>query len=100
MIGGDCGSEMALDCSWWGTPPAVIGERPSPAALLSSGIVPSNSSLFLALNHLHFSPFCNQAYGRALYFDEVVLKQLNQNPNSARFQEFGHNANTYSTKGF
>ena len=87
MIGGDCGSEMALDCSWWGTPPAVIGERPSPAALLSSGIVPSNSSLFLALNHLHFSPFCNQAYGRALYFDEVVLKQLNKNPNSARFQE-------------
>ena len=65
MIGGDCGSEMALDCSWWGTPPAVIGERPSPAALLSSGIVPPNSSLFLALNHLHFFlPFVTKHIGQ------------------------------------
>ena len=56
MIGGDCGSEiaLALGCSWWGTPPAAIGEGPSPAALLSSGIVPLNSSLFLSLNRLHF----------------------------------------------
>ena len=56
MIGGDCGSEiaLALGCSWWGTPPAAIGEGPSPAALFSSAIVPSNISLFQSLNHSHF----------------------------------------------
>ena len=71
MIGGDCGSEMVLGlgCSWLGTPPAVIGEGPSPAALLSSGIVPPNSSLFLALNHLHFFLLLQQS----IYMGELCI---------------------------